>query len=260
MMSSFRRYPGTPFNWRGVVTPAIKALILANTIVFLVQTVARLAIGDDAWVTLNLWFGLVPKATVFGMRVWQPFTYLFLHADFLHLFLNMLILWMFGCDVERVWGRRRFLTYYLVTGVGAGLCVIAVNLLPALFGRPQPPAVTIGASGAIFGVLLAAGMLFPDRQVWLIPFPVMLPMRIFVLIMGAVEFFGTLQGSSSGISHLAHLGGLAVGYVYLRRGSLFFNLRNQLTDWKQRRLRRKFEVYMREHKNEPPSRPDRWVH
>ena len=261
-MSTFRRYPGTPFNWKGVVTPAIKSLIIACTGVFLLQTVAFLTGGEPATLWIDTHFGLIPLASTFGLRFWQPFTYLFLHGGLMHLLLNMLILWMFGCDIERVWGRQRFLTYYFITGVGAGICVIAVNLLPMALGRPAlagAAGATIGASGAIFGVLLAAAMLFPDRQVWQIPFPVMLPMRVFVLIMGGIEFFSSLDGAGSGVSHLAHLGGMAAGYSYLRRGSFFFSFRNQVTDWKQRRLRRKFEVYQREHKNEPPSRPDRWV-
>ena len=262
-MSTFRRYPGTPFNWKGVVTPGIKSLIIACISVFLVQTLAALVGGGEAARWIVEWFGLIPFAATRGLRVWQPLTYLFLHGGLLHLLLNMLMLWMFGCDIERVWGRQRFLIYYFLTGIGAGLCVVAVNLSPLLFGRPAlagAAGATIGASGAIFGVLLAAAVLFPDRQVWLIPFPVMLPMRVFVMIMGAVEFFGSLDVASSGVSHLAHLGGMGAGYFYLRRGSFFFGVRNQVTDWKQRRLRRKFEVYAREHKNEPPSRPDRWVH
>jgi membrane associated rhomboid family serine protease len=262
-MSTFRRYPGTPFNWKGVVTPGIKSLIIACTGVFLVQTLAAILGGEDAVRWINRYFGLVPLLATGGLQVWQPFTYLFLHGGLMHLLMNMLMLWMFGCDIERVWGRQRFLTYYFLTGIGAGICVIAVNLLPMAFGQPALAGArisTIGASGAIFGVLLAAAMLFPDRQVWLIPFPVMLPMRVFVLIMGAIEFFGTLDSAGSGVSHLAHLGGMGAGYFYLRRGSFFFSFRNQVTDWKQRRLRRKFEVYQREHKNEPPSRPDRWVH
>jgi membrane associated rhomboid family serine protease len=262
-MSTFGRYPGTPFNWKGVVTPAIKWLIIACTGVFLLQTVAALIGGQPATLWILAQFGLIPLAATAGLRVWQPFSYLFLHGGLMHLLMNMLILWMFGCDIERAWGRQRFLTYYFITGIGAGICVIAVNLLPLLFGRPAlagAAGATIGASGAIFGVLLAAAMLFPDRQVWLIPFPVMLPMRVFVLIMGGLEFFSSLEAAGSGVSHLAHLGGMGVGYFYLRRGSFFFGFRNQVTDWKQRRLRRKFEVYQREHKNEPPSRPDRWVH
>lgn len=260
-MGTFGRPPtGYRFQWRGLFTPAIKILLIANCSVFLVQRLVDLTAGEGASRWLLEHFGLIPVVTVLGLRVWQPVTYLFLHGDILHLLLNMLMLWMFGADLERAWGKQRFLSYYFMTGIGAGLCIVAVNWIPRLFGSAPRVSATIGASGAIYGILLAAAMVFPDRQVWLFPLPVMLPMRIFVLLFGLIAFFGSLGGSSDGISHLAHLGGLVVGYFYLRRGSYFFSLRNHLTDWKQRRLKRKFQVYIRDHRDEPPSRPDRWVH
>jgi membrane associated rhomboid family serine protease len=119
---------------------------------------------------------------------------------------------------------------------------------------------TIGASGAIFGVLMAAALVFPDRQIWWFPFPLVLPMRVYVFIMGAIAFFGTLEAGGDNISHITHLSGMLVGYLYLRRGSYLYRMRNRYLDWKRRRLRRKFEVYMRRHSEQPPSRPDRWVH
>jgi membrane associated rhomboid family serine protease len=118
---------------------------------------------------------------------------------------------------------------------------------------------TIGASGAIYGVLMAAAILFPDRQIWLIPFPVMLPMRVYVFIMGALAFFGSFGESGDNVSHITHLGGMVIAWFYLRRGSFFYGFRNQYLDWKRRRARRKFEVYQREHRDDPPSRPDRWL-
>jgi membrane associated rhomboid family serine protease len=118
---------------------------------------------------------------------------------------------------------------------------------------------TIGASGAIFGILIAAALVFPDQQVWLIPFPVSLPMKFYVLMMGAIEFYFTLATPGDHVSHVCHLGGMLVGYLYLRRGSFLYNFRNFFTDWKRRRLRKKFEVYARDHRDKPPSRPDNWV-
>src|ERR1700674_4657927 len=100
-MSTFRRYPGTPFNWRGVVTPGIKSLIIACAGVFLLQTLASLVGGESAARWVIEYFGLIPLAATLGLRIWQPFTYLFLHGGLLHLLLNMLMLWMFGCDIER---------------------------------------------------------------------------------------------------------------------------------------------------------------
>ena len=248
------------FNWKREFSPAIRGLIVANCAVFAVMKIAAMVTdgGSDRWIAQ--WFGLIPILVVPGLRVWTLATYLFLHATFMHLLFNMFTLWMFGRDLEPLWGPRRFLTYYMLTGIGAGVCVALVNLVPLLWGSPQPLIVTVGASGAIYGILMACGLLFPDRQVWLIPLPVMISMRMFVLIWGAIAFFSTLEGPGTGISHVAHLGGLLVGYVYIRRGSYFFTARNLYTDWRQRRLRRKFEVYVREHRNEPPAPPGGWVH
>jgi membrane associated rhomboid family serine protease len=161
--------------------------------------------------------------------------------------------------LEFTWGRRRFYAYYFVCGVGAGLINILVKTIPVLVGQPPSYIPTIGASGAIYGVLLAAAVVFPDRQVWLFPFPITLPMRVYVLIIGAIAFFGTIGAAGDNVSHVSHLGGMLVGYVYLRRGSFLYRVRNLFSDWKRRRMRRKFEVYVREHKDEPPSRPDHWV-
>ena len=256
------------FQWRGLLTPAIKTLLIANTAVFLVQTFTALILRQPAARWLIQWFGLVPRGVTHGLRVWQPFTYLFLHGGFWHLFWNMLVLWMFGKDLELTWGRRRFYAYYFVTGVGAGLINIVVKTIADLgvssavldAGGLRPSEIaTIGASGAIYGILLAAAVVFPDRQVWLFPFPITLPMRVYVAIIGASAFFGSLGATGDNISHVSHLGGMLVGYLYLRRGSFLYRMRNRLTDWKRRRLQRKFEVYMHEHKEEPSSRPDRWV-
>jgi membrane associated rhomboid family serine protease len=119
---------------------------------------------------------------------------------------------------------------------------------------------TIGASGAIYGLLMGCAVLFPQRRVWMFPFPgLVISMRMFAFIWGAIEFFGTFTKVNDGVSHIAHLSGMLVGWLYLRRGSLFFGVRNRISDWKRSRLRRKFEVYMREHKDEPPSRPDNWL-
>ncbi len=205
------------------------------------------------------WFGLVPRAVTHGLRFWQPFTYLFLHGSLWHLVINMFVLGMFGADIERAWGQRRFYTYYFITGVGAGLIEIVVKTAidPSGIGSSLNP--TIGASGAIYGVLLAAAMVFPDRQVWLIPFPVTIPMRVYVLVMGAIEFFGTLGSTGDNVSHVCHLGGMVAGYLYLRRGSYLYTVRNRYSDWQHRRLRRRFEVYQRRHRNDPPSRPQDWT-
>jgi rhomboid family protein len=245
------------------VTPGVKLLLLANFAVFIFEALLYRFSGLSAYAWLLDWFGLVPARVVL-LCVWQPFTYLFLHSlgSIWHILMNMFMLWMFGRELELVWGKGRFLRYYFLTGVGAGLLNVIVKTAPALFLRGIPHTATIstiGASGAIFGILVACAILFPDRRVYIIPFPVAISMRTVVIIMTALTFLGTFGLGDDQISHICHLGGLAIGYVYLRRGSFLYSLRNSVSDWQQKRNRRRFEVYMGKHRKEPPSRPDNWV-
>jgi membrane associated rhomboid family serine protease len=251
---------GYRFDWRGFLPPGMRVIVLACTGVFVLQTLLLLLGGRAVYQAFNEMFGLVPWAVTHGLRVWQPFTYLFLHGGLWHLLINMLVLWMFGADLERTWGTRRFYTYFFLTGVGAGVInIIVKTILDPTGAKGSAIIPTIGASGAIYGVLLAAAMVFPQRQVMLFPFPVTLPMRVYVMIMGAVEFFSTLGSTGDNVSHISHLGGMLVGYLFLRRGSYLYTVRNQVTDWKRRRLQRRFEVYKQRHRDEPPSPPDQWV-
>ena len=243
------------------VTPAVKLLLIANFAVFIFEALLYRFSGVAAYLVLLKWFGLVPALAFF---VWQPFTYLFLHdlGSIWHILTNMFMLWMFGRELELVWGRNRFLRYYFLTGVGAGLINVVVKLSPALLGLGIPKSAyipTIGASGAIFGILIACAILFPDRRVYIIPFPVAISMRTVVIIMTVLTFLGTFGLGDDSVSHICHLGGLAIGYVYLRRGSFLYSLRNSVSDWQQRRNRRRFEVYMGKHRKDPRSRPDNWV-
>lgn len=251
-----RRYN---FDWRTFITPGVKLIVLICTGVFFLQTFLSLAIGPlPVYHYVTQVFGLIPSAVTHGLRIWQPFTYMFLHGGLMHFLLNMLILWMFGRDLEVVWRKKRFLNYFFLCGVGAGVIEVIVKTIPVLFGRPPSDIPTIGASGAIFGILIANAVLFPDRRIWLIPFPVMIPMRPYVAVMAAIEFFGTLGSGGDDVAHICHLGGMLVGYIYLRRGSFLYSVRNTFTDWKIQRNKKRFQVYMNKHK-EPPSRPDRWV-
>jgi len=254
-MGGFRTYGGGRVQLGGMMTRGIKWLLIVNIGVFFLQTILALTQKDAAFAFMT-WFGLMPFAVTHGLRVWQPVTYLFLHGGLLHILVNMFFLWYFGVELERLWGRQRFLAYYFLTGVGAGFVNIAVK---TLIGGPGVEQVTIGASGAVYGVLMAVAVLFPDRQIGLIFPPVVMPMKVFVFIMGAIAFFGTMGAGGDGISHIIHLSGMLIGYLYLRRGSYFFRLRNHYADWQRHRLQRRFEVYKRRHQKEPPSRPDDWV-
>jgi len=228
--------------------PGVKWLLISNTTVFLLNFFAVLLLGADPF----LYFGLAPWQVVQYGYVWQLFTYLFLHGGLWHILFNMLTLWMFGADLERDWGTRRFLKYYFLCGVGAGVCVVVANLL---VGNPYTR--TIGASGAIYGLLMAYGLLYPDR---IVLFSFLFPMkaRYFVLLLGVIAFLSSLGSPGGGVSHLAHLGGMIFGYVYLKtrvsRLDLLTPARRWFESWKVRRARKKFQVYLRKHDR------DRWVH
>lgn len=243
------------------ITSGVKYLLIANFAVYILQAFIFHFYGADGYKFFLVRFGLVPSAVMPGMRIWQPFTYLFLHdvGSIWHIVLNMLMLWMFGREVEAVWGQNRFLRYYFLTGVGAGVLNVLVKSVPRLWGQPISDVPTIGASGAIFGILIACAILFPDRRAYLFPIPVAIKMKWIVAIMAAFTFLGTLGLGEGSVSHLCHLGGMLIGYLYLRRDSYLFRLRNEVSDWKYERNRKKFDVYINKNKDNPPSRPDRWV-
>lgn len=188
-----------------VILRGVRNLLIINLVVFVVQLIVPQ--------TFEVYFGLVPAMFLRGY-IYQIVTYMFLHGGFFHIIVNMYVLWLFGSELEFFWGTREFMKYYFITGVGAGLIYVAFNhssYIPV-----------IGASGAIFGLLLAFGMLFPERELILfIPLPIRVKAKYLVFIFGGIELLGLLIAKDN-IAHLAHLGGLAVGYLYLR--------------WKRRRL------------------------
>jgi membrane associated rhomboid family serine protease len=190
----------------GPMTPAVQVIVIANIAVF----IATMAAGQF----LIDWFGLSPADVFTKGRVWQLGTYLFLHADVFHILFNMLAVWMFGVDLERRWGTPAFVRYYAITGVGAAICTLLVSLLP--FGRDTYLATTIGASGAVYGLIMAWAIIFPHRTIlFLGVFP--LSARVFALIMGAISFSQALnQGGGPPVAHVAHLGGMLAGYWYLK--------------------------------------------
>ncbi len=243
------------------VTPGVKILLIANFAIYIFEAFLFHFSGRPGYDQLLKWFGLVPAGVVPGLRIWQPFTYLFIHDinSIWHILLNMLMLWMFGRELELVWGRSRFLLYYFLTGVGAGLLNVFVKTVPYFFGYGLSYVSTFGASGAIFGIMIACAILFPDRRVYMFPIPVAMSMRMVIAIMAAFTFLGTFGLGDDKVSHICHLGGMLVGYVYLRRGSFLYSVRNSVSDWQNQRNRKRFQVYINKHKNEPPSRPDRWV-
>ncbi|HMS34013.1 MAG TPA: rhomboid family intramembrane serine protease [Ignavibacteria bacterium] len=218
-MNSYRR-PGF-FSGFSLFPPVIKLLLLSNTVIFILFNVllTGFSVGGMSFdIIITKYFALNPlKPVLFNENgqilqlsfyPWQLVTYMFLHGGFFHLLLNMLALWMFGAELENTWGQKRFLTYYMLCGVGAGVC----NLLIApLFTTVGP---TVGASGAIYGILVAFGYLFPERKIYiygLIP----VKAKFLVILYMLIELFSVAGGSNSGIAHMAHLGGGVIGLIYL---------------------------------------------
>lgn len=197
------------------ITPVVKALIIANVAVFVLQVVLPMR--------LSLIFGLAP-ARFWDGYLWQPVTYMFLHGGPMHLLFNMFVLWMFGSPLEQTWGRNEFIKYYFVCGVGAGLLNAALT--------PGSPIPIVGASGAIYGLLLAYGILFPERLIYIWG---IIPIRAkyFVLIMGGIELFASLDSANSNIAHFAHLGGMLFGLVYLKREKWTRDLKGRRTSAKR---------------------------
>ena len=215
----------------------MKAIIAANVALFFIT---ELLPGGRV---LQAWLGLVPSATITQLRIWQPATYMFLHAGLFHLLFNMLALWMFGTELERIWGRRYFLKFYFVCGIGAGLLTVLFALLPFTFSHVLYDSIVIGASGAIYGLLLAYGLYFPDRPILMFMlFPI--PAKYFVMIIGAIAFYSSL-GVTGGVASATHLGGLVVAYLYLKgaRVDPLAELKYRYLKWKINRVRRKFDVY-----------------
>lgn len=197
----------TQLQWTfgGKLTPMVKILITINCIVFLIQMILEKWMGWDA----SFYFGLVPVLIRSHGYVWQFVSYLFLHGHLLHLLFNMLVLWMLGGEIEeKIFWATGFLKYYLICGIGAG----AFNFIFSY--SSQVP--IIGASGAIYGVLVAYAVFFGNRQLVLFPFPFLIRAKHMVLIIGGIELVSSIFYTTDGIAHVAHLGGMIVGYIYIQ--------------------------------------------
>lgn len=216
------QYRRVSFGFGQPMTPGIKYLIIANVLVFFSVFISR-----GAWTYM---FGLTPHYVVQSFAIWQLVTYLFVHASFWHIFFNMLILWMFGAELEQQWGTREFLKYYFFCGIGAGLITLACNW--------NSVSTTVGASGAVFGVLLAFGLRFPDRRIL---FMFILPMKTIhmVLVLVLLEVYYLWSQPNDGIGHMAHLGGLICGFLYLRK---YRSINRLFDDLRWRRARKKFRI------------------
>jgi membrane associated rhomboid family serine protease len=186
------------FSFGYGLTPAIKNLMIIMGIVFLLQMFV------SRW--FEYYLGLVPILVWREYFLWQLFTYIFLHGGFSHIFFNLLALWMFGGELESYWGSKKFLFYFFFCGIGAGICTVVFT--------PNSFIPVIGASGAIYGILLAFAWLFPNRPI-LIYFLFPIPAKYMVIIFGLIELFSSSSGTGGGIAHLTHLGGLVFGFFYM---------------------------------------------
>lgn len=220
MKYQFQSNPGQLSYKPSLFTDAIKTLISVNFAIFILQSIS----SSEMMFFSN--FGLVPKLVWSQLKIWQPFTYMFFHGDIWHVLINMFVLWMFGSELERVWGKKNFLRFYFITGVGSGLATM-------LFGL-QSTIPIVGASGAIYGVLLAYGVMFPNRTVYLYG---IIPIKSiwFVIGIGVVAFFSSFNNVTN-ISHLTHLFGMIIGYLYLKRPvhfrSLWFSVFKKVLEYR----------------------------
>ncbi len=208
--------------------PVLKNLIIANVVVFFIQmifgNILINGIPGDRW--MDYFFALNPLGEKYNFQIWQLFTYQFMHGSFTHILFNMFVLWMFGMEIENVMGSRKFLLFYLVCGLGAG---IAQTLIPPLLSQELAP--TIGASGAVFGVMIAFAMFFPDRYIFLY-FLIPIKAKYLITIMVIFEFMSV--GNQSVIAHMAHAGGALTGFLFIlldRRGE--FSGRRILNSFKK---------------------------
>lgn len=192
----YQNYYQTGFSYR--LTFGVKNLIIVNSIIFILQ----LFLKD----LINL-FGLIPVMVYHNLKLWQLFTYMFLHGDIFHIVFNMLALWMFGGTLEAKWGTKKFIRYYFLCGIGGGIATCLLS--------PNSTIPSIGASAGIFGILVAYGMMFPESIILLFGlFP--MKAKYFVILFGLIELLACIRYTPDGIGHFAHLGGLVVGYLYLK--------------------------------------------
>ena len=220
MKYQFQSNPGE-FSYKPTLfTNAIKVLVSVNFGIFVLQTLSN---AEGLFFPL---FGLVPRMVWSELMIWQPFTYLFFHGGIWHVLINMFVLWMFGSELERLWGKSHFLKFYFVTGVGSGLLTMLFSL--------QSITPIVGASGAVYGVLLAYGLTYPNRQIYLYG---IIPIKSiwFVIGIGMIAFMSSFNNISE-VSHITHLSGMLIGYLMLKRpvewSSLWFSIRKRTLEYR----------------------------
>ncbi len=220
-------YQRTGFGIGGRLTPAVKNILFANGIIFLMS-----ALNLQLGYYISHYFALHAYDVLYQFKIWQLVTYMFLHGDFWHIFFNMFVFWMFGTELETEWGSKQFLKYYFICGIGAGL----INILLTSSDPGYPG--TVGASGAIYGIMVAYAIRYPDRHVYIyFLFPV--KVKYLVGFLALVSFMSTWNAQGDGIAHAAHLGGMVVGWVYLKYWHQFYKLKSMFQQLPQKHTRAK---------------------
>ena len=220
MKYQFQTNPGDYSYTPNSNATAIKILVSINFGIFLLQALSK---SERLFFPL---FGLVPKLVWSDLMIWQPFTYMFFHGGVWHVLINMFVLWMFGSELERIWGRDRFLKFFFITGVGSGLITMLFSL--------QSMTPVVGASGSVYGVLLAYGLTYPNRRVYLYG---IIPIKSiwFVFGIGLMAFLSSFNNISE-ISHLTHISGMLIGYLLLKKPinwtSLWFSMRKRTLEYR----------------------------
>lgn len=236
------RYPTGPSGPQvvigpGPMTPAVRAVVFSNIGAFLLTWFAPKFMLET--------FGLSPQLVWERFEVWRVVSYLFIHDPngFTHILFNMLAVWMFGVELERRWGTTGFVRYYLITGVGSGIATVLIALLPFEATASIYPAITVGASGAVYGLLLAWALLFPHRQIlFMFIFP--LPARVAAALMGIMAFLAASSGRTGGVAEATHLSGLLIGWIYLSGPkNLRLEMQYRMTKWRMKRMRKKFNIH-----------------
>jgi membrane associated rhomboid family serine protease len=202
----------TQYRFGGPITTSLKKIIVFTSVVYIIQLFGNIVAPG----VIEYTFGIHHIGFIHEFKLWQPVTYMFLHGNFFHIFFNMFALWMFGCDLEELFGSKNFMRFYLYSGIGAGIGIAFMNYYIYATNGYNP--VTIGASGAIYAILLAYGMIWPNREV-LLYFIFPIKMKYLVLLFGGIEFFGTIasaQGLGGNVSHIGHLGGFITGFILLK--------------------------------------------
>ena len=234
MKYQFQSNPGE-FSYKpALFTSAIKTLVSINFLIFLLQSIAK---SESLFFPL---FGLVPKFVWSDLMLWQPATYIFFHGSIWHVLINMFVLWMFGTELERLWGKKHFVKFYFYTGIGSGLVTLLFN-----YESITP---VVGASGSVYGVLLAYGLTYPNRKVYLYG---IIPIKSlwFVIGIGFIAFVSSFNNVSQ-VSHITHLAGMAIAYILIKKpihlNEIVFRLRKRFLEYqayqKEKKITKEFQV------------------